>query len=309
MIKADDLLKDFGIRVIDPEPKQGGQKTVFKAEIDGIEYAIKFVLIGDEKTLLAHASDDEEKTKILEDISASSLSRLWREIRVLRDCPGTLMPKLGPIEPRTYQKDGRIYAVYAEEYIEGDTLESIISREGGIDETEALKLCRDLCISVAEIWQIQHVHRDIKPSNIIKRASDGRYILLDPGIALDLNGVSLTGGGFSPHTPGYIAPEMCVPEFKKQTDSRSDLFLVGIVVFFATTGQHPFITEKYLLPQKIIQNICQNEPQDLKELKQTLSPQFCALVTRLLNKHPHARYRNPNMLMKIVAELLRSEGA
>jgi serine/threonine-protein kinase len=85
------------------------------------------------------------------------------------------------------------------------------------------------------------VHRDIKPENIMV-CTDGTFKLIDFGIARHLIKSSLTPteAHFGPHTAGYAAPEQ-FRNLKKEIDIRTDLFAIGVVVYEALAGKHPFI--------------------------------------------------------------------
>jgi serine/threonine-protein kinase len=107
---------------------------------------------------------------------------------------------------------------------------------------EGIKLLKTLLDISVILEDIKTVHRDIKPSNIIC-GNDGNYYLIDFGIArqLDKTSLTFTKAAIGPHTPGYGAPEL-FQYSKKDIDIRSDLFSIGVVLFEALTGEHPFLT-------------------------------------------------------------------
>ena len=117
-------------------------------------------------------------------------------------------------------------------------------RKGAIPLTDSLKLFESLLIVVEKLESLNIVHRDIKPDNIIC-SDDGSFHLIDFGIARNLNLPSLTytAAVVGPHTPGYGAPELFQYD-KASINSKADLFSVGVVVYQAIFGKHPFITGK-----------------------------------------------------------------
>jgi len=167
--------------------------------------------------------------------------RIRREIDIVNqnDIPG--VPKIKEIS--SFQHEGEEHYYLFEEYIEGETLTDVLKR-GPLDLPQSLKLFESLLIVVAKLESLGIVHRDIKPDNIIC-AKDGSYHLIDFGIARNLNltSLTLTVAAVGPHTPGYGAPELFQYN-KAKINSKADLFSVGVVVYQAIFGRHPFITGK-----------------------------------------------------------------
>ncbi len=167
--------------------------------------------------------------------------RIRREIDIVNqnDIPG--VPKIKEIS--SFQYNGEEHYYLFEEYIDGETLTDAL-RRGPLGLPQSLKLFESLLIIVAKLESIGIVHRDIKPDNIIC-AKDGSYHLIDFGIARNLNltSLTLTAAAVGPHTPGYGAPELFQYD-KAKISSKADLFSVGVVVYQAIFGRHPFITGK-----------------------------------------------------------------
>lgn len=167
--------------------------------------------------------------------------RIRREIDIVNqnDIPG--VPKIKEIS--SFEYNGEEHYYFFEEYIDGETLTDAL-RRGPLGLPQSLKLFESLLIIVAKLESIGIVHRDIKPDNIIC-AKDGSYHLIDFGIARNLNltSLTLTAAAVGPHTPGYGAPELFQYD-KAKINSKADLFSVGVVVYQAIFGRHPFITGK-----------------------------------------------------------------
>lgn len=164
--------------------------------------------------------------------------RIRREIDIVNDLCIPGVPKILEVSSITINKEKHFY--YFEEFVEGKTLKEVI-QDGPLELSKCLHLIESLLIIATKLESIGIVHRDIKPDNIICRA-DGSIHLIDFGIARNLNLTSLTMTEMAvgPHTPGYAAPELFQYN-KLQINSKADLFSIGIVVYEAIFGKHPFI--------------------------------------------------------------------
>ncbi len=140
-------------------------------------------------------------------------------------------------------RDGSPYIIM--NYIEGESLSSILKREGALDSTRVL----DLFLQICEGLQYAHaeglVHRDLKPSNIIvNRSEDGTEsaYIVDFGIAKviatrgdTMNTLTASGDFFG--TPMYMSPEQCLGQ---NVDLRTDIYALGCMLYECLTGKPPF---------------------------------------------------------------------
>lgn len=167
--------------------------------------------------------------------------RVRREIDIVNDNDIPGVPRIKEFSSFMFAGEEHFYLL--EEYIEGETLTEVLQR-GSIDIQQCLSLFEYLLIVVAKLETLGIVHRDIKPANIIC-GNDGTFHLIDFGIARNLNltSLTLTTVAVGPHTPGYGAPEL-FQYSKSKIDSRADLFSIGVVIYQAIFGEHPFITGK-----------------------------------------------------------------
>jgi tetratricopeptide (TPR) repeat protein len=86
-----------------------------------------------------------------------------------------------------------------------------------------------LCEALAAVHSAGLLHRDIKASNAM-RDENGRVLLMDFGLSQDLLGISNVAG-----TPGYLAPEV---RAGYPATVQSDLYAMGVLLRFLSTGQH-----------------------------------------------------------------------
>lgn len=185
----------------------GGQKIVYPCCIDGHRCAVKFILLGELKDDL----DGDVQSKI-----DTVRARVEREIAIMRKINSPNIVRMGDLEltPVTFHEQSLLY--YSEEWVEGESLSTIL-RDSKLPVCEALKLCTDITQAIYELWSLNKVHRDIKPQNIMRQHSDGTYILLDLGLALDLEDKSLTQYGYVPGTKTYFSPEQLDINHKRDT--------------------------------------------------------------------------------------------
>ncbi len=134
---------------------------------------------------------------------------------------------------------------YAMELVEGETLEARVQRDGPLDAPTALEVGRQVCAALVAAAGRGLIHRDVKPGNLML-TSAGRgpsapveVKVIDFGLAkaaAAAGEADLTDGGFV-GTPAYASPEQFARE---PVDARSDLYSLGITLWFALTGRVPF---------------------------------------------------------------------
>lgn len=183
---------------------------------------------------------------------------------------------------------GRPYLVM--EYLEGESLASLLKRKGKLDPT----WCRQHFAALADALAYAHeqgvVHRDVKPSNII--VCEKGLKLIDFGIARIMNPDAsgskerLTAVGSAIGSPLYMSPEQCLGA---DADKQSDIYGLGCVMYECLSGQAPFQGESSLDIMNQQVNIV---PPDLstgdRELNQT--------VKMCLQKDRQDRYQLSNLL-------------
>lgn len=131
----------------------------------------------------------------------------------------------------------------AQEYIDGQTLEEIISRSRSLSRHWRLKWAVSLCEALAFLHSQQIVHHDLKPANIRIRP-DGQLVLLDYGAAQYMG----AGDGEVPEsmlkddelygTEGYLPPEL-EEEEHFVADVRTDIFALGAILYEMVMGEPP----------------------------------------------------------------------
>lgn len=123
------------------------------------------------------------------------------------------------------------------EYIEGDTLESLIRDNGRIEFTYSLELISQILSGIEFAHQQGFIHRDLKPSNIILDLN-GNPKIMDFGISKSIDELkSITQHNARPGTLLYMSPEQLGGNL---ITFKSDLYALGITFYEMLTGVHPY---------------------------------------------------------------------
>ena len=239
----------------------------------------------------------KEPASILDDAGEVALPpRLDREIAAMQRVRSRRVVQV-LAGPGIRDIGGAPHVWYVEPFYAGGTL-ATSSRP--IAPRDALALADALLEGVQDLWnQARLVHRDIKPGNIAL-GPDGP-VLLDLGIALHVDLTPLTNAfAFSPRTNRYAAPEQFEVRESAPIDARTDQFLVGIVVFEAVTGAHPFNPDD---PHGYLARLMQGEL-DEAALASLDAPCLDSVLRRMLRPKPHERYRTAEHARRAVMECL-----
>lgn len=188
---------------------------------------------------------------------------------------------------------------YAMEYIDGQDLASILASYAAQGELmpaeEILRIMRAVASALDYAHKNGVIHRDVKPSNVLV-ASDGRIVLGDFGLALDMQEGS-SGEAFG--TPHYISPEQA----RRSSDvvPQSDLYSLGVILFEMLTGVVPFDDPS---PTSVaLQHITQPPPAP-RAINPQLGEALEAVLLKAINKSPQERYQSGAALVTALEKAL-----
>jgi serine/threonine protein kinase len=263
----------------------GGQKLVFKGTIDGKQYAFNFYKVPE------LPEDLENEDAVMNDVTV----RAQREVETIRDCLSDHMVKLGPIELKFDTIDGQNILFFSEEFIVGSDLKTLLRSEGRLTSQEIVKLGLHITDAIQALWNLRKIHRDIKPANIMRREASKAFVLLDPGLAFDVIGESLSIGPVG--TKPYFSPEQFdFTNRRSVMDFRSDIFSLGVTMYQLSSGQHPFWTPGET-SQSLFNKITTQNPEPPSTYIHDFPKGLDEIIMKMLSKSPHLRYRHCQQLI------------
>ena len=158
-----------------------------------------------------------------------SLRNLSNEIKIMRKIEHKNICKLYSV----FESEDEVYLVM--EYIPYGSLLKLISEEGELPESTALRFMRTFIETLEYLHSHKIVHRDLKLENILisHKSDEIEFKIIDFGLAYISNYPQRRKCG----SPGYVAPEILRDE---EYDNKIDIFSAGVVLFILLHGKHPF---------------------------------------------------------------------
>ena len=199
---------------------------------------------------------------------------------------------------------GQEYNVYyiVMELIQGKTLKEIIDEDGFL----SWKWSINIAIQIASALEMAHknniIHRDIKPHNIMI-TEDGVAKVTDFGIAKAVSNSTITAFGTTLGSVHYFSPEHARGGY---TDSKSDLYSLGVVMYEMVTGKVPFDADT---PVSIALKHMQENPIEPIKINRDIPYAVNQIIMKAMKKDPNERYQNATEIIKdLNLALKRPEG-
>src|SRR6266478_4360654 len=219
------------------------------------------------------------------------------------------------------EQDGECF--YAMELVEGETLEARVRRDGPMPLALALQIIEQAtrALAVAEVCAV--VHRDIKPSNLMLESDPSETLVvkvIDYGVAKVMGpqaepGAEQTQAGFI-GTPAFASPEQFAGAGQLPIDTRSDIYSLGVTLWYLLTGRTPFVgrtmeeirskqtrelpfeqLRSLHLPGQVIALLKSMLAPDPKDRPQTARELFSAVHSCYERFNPEARSRRRQLAM------------
>ncbi len=188
---------------------------------------------------------------------------------------------------------------YAMEFIDGDTVDALIKRNGRLPAKLALEITDQVAKALGAAEPHALVHRDIKPANLmVVREGDNVLVkVIDFGLAKssspDDDSATLSMGGFV-GTPHFASPEQLE---ERDLDVRSDIYSLGVTLWFMLAGKTPFAGS---MAQVMSQHLSKTPPFE----KLNVQPPLARLLRRMLEKKSLDRPQNAAELRREIARCL-----
>jgi len=177
------------------------------------------------------------------------------------------------------KEDGVFFIVM--EYVQGETLEHIIMRDGALDVTRALDFSCQICNAVDHAHRAGILHRDLRPGNMLV-SDNGILKVTDFGtsrfLEIAAHGTTVIG------SPPYMAPE----QFHGKAVFASDVYSVGVTMYQMLTGSLPYDTPTPADLARLSRGDLVTAPR-LKNPK--IPKAINDIVLRALAAEPNARYQ------------------
>src|SRR5688572_19397623 len=182
------------------------------------------------------------------------------------------------------------------EYVEGETVRSLLNRIGVFSVRSAVDIARQICGGLREAHAQGVVHRDLKPENLMVNR-DGLVKIMDFGVARIFSGHSMTTLNAIVGTPSYMAPEQVE---SRDVDQRADIYAFGLILYEMITGREVFKADT---PMAVAYKQVHEAAEPPRKVDPGISEKVEKLILRCLEKEPERRFQTIDELENAMDEL------
>jgi len=211
------------------------------------------------------------------------VTRFYREARVMARLTHPNIVRVSDID----RDEALNFHYFVMEYIQGQTFAQYLRERGLLPLLEVLEITRQ--IAKALLYAHTHtpavIHRDIKPANIMMEERSARIVVMDFGIAKELDDSEMTKSGVAIGTLKYCSPEQMRHD---PLDGGADIYSLGMVMYEAYTGAQFFAG---LDETSVIGKVLYETQEHVPQFSRPTSPVFAALITKAIAKSRERRYR------------------
>lgn len=215
---------------------------------------------------------------------------IWRrrfesEVRLARELSNPFLCRVHDIG----EYDG--VPILSMEYVDGETLSSLVKRVGRLTGDRAIEIARQLCIGLAAAHARGVLHRDLKPTNVMLDGR-GNVRITDFGLAAFVGAVAPTEIVFG--TPRYMAPEQIAG---KGVNEQSDIYSLGLILYELFCGQPAFTA---VSPRDYREKHLNSVVRPPAQIVPDIDPAVEAVILACLEKSPADR---PTSALAVAAAL------
>jgi len=176
------------------------------------------------------------------------------------------------------------------EFVAGEDLRHLLHRQGKLPAAEAVAIMEQVVRGLVAAHRVGVIHRDLKPGNIM-RATDGRVLVMDFGLARSLAGDGMTRTGTMLGTMEYMSPEQAQA---KELDARSDIFTTGLIIYELLTGIMPYQAESAIAS---LLKRTQQRAIPISDIDKNVPGVLSNIVSKCLERDPALRYQSAEDLL------------
>jgi serine/threonine protein kinase/cell division septation protein DedD len=244
---------------------RGGMSSVYRANDPNLRRKVAV------KIIHQHLSENEE-----------FIQRFEQEATVIAQLRHSNI-----VQVHDFNHEGEVYFMVME-FVPGETLakrlEALKAAGIRLPLNDTIRILTTICDAVDYAHQRRMIHRDLKPANVMINLLN-EPILMDFGIAKIIGGRSHTATGAAMGTAAYMSPEQVRGE---QSDHRSDIYSLGIVLYEMLSGETPYHSDSTY--QIMLKHI--NEPlPDIQVVEANTPNSLVTILERALSKNPDNRFQ------------------
>jgi len=187
------------------------------------------------------------------------------------------------------------------EYVEGQSLESILAHEPLLDTSEALNMALAVCRALAAAHSSGYVHGHLSPRDVLL-GRDGLAKVSDFQVMESPAPHMPEEHRRSPYSALYLSPEQLM---RRRASATSDVYAVGVILYEMLAGRPPFIGER---SDELAEQHIRQEPVPVHQLNPEVSTSLSGLIQTALAKSSGNRYRRANELAAALQDYLSRSG-